>query len=258
MLFCEKYQQCTANTKNSKGDFIVREFFNGLRIKEALIEDFQTIRSQVSDEKIYSVVLATDSDCICIGLWANTYEHLMKTDAKYGYDDRARYIEDSLKKVEDLVKHAQEIRNNKVMDGDEAYANSLQEIADQRLQHIEHVKSGAEEPPTKKWSPGEWNYGGNGNGTVKISELLREYSWEILDENADYNEFHRMFLEYATTGFKEAIPSFGLNLDDVTFFVHMTDDDRAADIARESAKALNTNKVIEQFLAAIGDEQGAM
>ena len=181
-----------------------------------------------------------------------------KTDAKYGYDDRARYIEDSLKDVDDLVKRAQEIRDNKVMDGNEASANSLQEIADQQLQHIERVKSGAEEPPTTKWSPGEWKYGSNGNGTVKVSELLYEYNSEIPNENADYNEFHRMFFEYATAGFKEAIPSFGLNLDDVTFFVHMTDDDRATDIARESSKALNTNKAIEQFLAAIGDEQAAM
>jgi len=46
-----KVSELTRLAKNSKGDFIVREFFNGLRIKEALIEDFQTIRSQVSDEK---------------------------------------------------------------------------------------------------------------------------------------------------------------------------------------------------------------
>jgi len=231
----------------------VREFFSGLKIKEALIEDFQIIRSQAGNEKIYSVALATDSDCICIDLWANTYEYLIAVDVKYGYDDMEKYIKGALIKVDDLVKRAQEIRNNKVMNGGEAYANSLQEIADQKLQWIERIKSGLEAPPTTKWCPDEWGYLSNGEGTAKIYELLCGYDGEIPDANADYNEFHRMFLEYATKGFKDAIPAFGLNLDEVTFFIHMTDDERADDIALNSAKALNTEKVSEQFITVISD-----
>jgi len=152
----------------------------------------------------------------------------------------------------------QKAKSNRVMQGNEAYANSLQEIADQWLRRIERIRNGAEEPPTTKWCPDEWGYLSNGKGTAKIYELLRGYDGEIPDANADYNEFHRMFLEYATKGFKNSIPAFGLNLNEVTFFIHMTDDERADNIARKSAKALNTEKVAEQFIKAISDMYGAI
>lgn len=54
----------------------------GYRIEQALKTDVEKILKKIGDEKIYSVALVTDSDCITLFLAINTYEYLEKEDKK--------------------------------------------------------------------------------------------------------------------------------------------------------------------------------
>ena len=213
----------------------MKDFFQGLipKIQEAAIRDFQDICGQVGDEKIYAAVLATDSDCITLGLWVNTIEQMEKKDTEYGYDDFDAYLKDL-----------------------EQYNLSAEEI--------EKIKNSP--PPTTKWMPDEWAYDSlKAGGTGEISKLLYAKNASSYDElknsQADedayeklYNEYYSLFIETVTKAFHSLVQSnaFGLNPDEVTYFIHMTDDDRADSIAKDSAKVLNTTSVCETFLRDSG------
>ena len=62
--------------------------------------------------------------------------------------------------------------------------------------------------------------------------------------------FTELFFETVTSTFQELIQSnvFGFNPNEVTYFITMSDDDRAEEIENNSAKVLNTKKVYEEFL----------
>jgi len=204
----------------------MKDFFEGLvpKIQEAVIKDFQNIQEQVGSEKIYAAVLATDSDCITLGLWVNTIEQMEKRDIEYGYNDFDAYLK-----------------------GLEQY-NFSDEV-------MEEIKNGP--PPTTKWMPDEWKYASTkAGGTVDISKLLYNKSKAIYDEAGDsmideiYDEFYKLFIESVTTAFHNLIKAnaFGLAPEDITYFLYMTDDDRVNSIVKESAKLLNTAGVCEEFL----------
>ena len=208
----------------------MKDFFNGLvsKIHEAVIEDFKDIQKQVGGEKIYAAVLATDSDCITLGLWVNTIEQMEKKDIKYGYNDFDAY----LKSLEQY--------------------NLLDE-------EIDNIKNGP--PPTTKWMPDEWAYDSTkAGGTVDISKLLFDKSEAFYNEASGsvsdkvYNEFYSLFIETVTTAFRNLIQAnaFGLAPEDVAYFLYMTDDDRVNDIVKESAKLLNIASVSEKLLRDSG------
>lgn len=60
-------------------------FFEDLskRIVTAVKKDMERIIKEVGEEKIYSVALVTDSDCITLYLALNTYEYMKKRDEQY-------------------------------------------------------------------------------------------------------------------------------------------------------------------------------
>ena len=214
----------------------MKDFFIelGSKIEEAVIEDFRHIRSQIGNEKIYAIVLATDGDCITLNLWVNTYEHLEKKDTEYGYHDKEAYINEHQNRL--TSEEIDKIRN------DEDYL-------------------------TLKWVPDEYGYSYDGaSGTVEISKLLFDKSKALYDEidllekseqeqksEEMQTEFCELFLETTTASFLNLIQgnAFALDPEEVTYFIHMTDDDRTDIIAKESAKALNCKKVYEEFLKNI-------
>ena len=208
----------------------MKDFFEGLipKIQEAVINDFQDIQKQVGSEKIYAAVLATDSDCITLGLWVNTIEQMEKKDIEYGYNDFDAY----LKSFE---------RYN---------------LSDEKM---EKIKNGP--PPTTKWTPDEWAYSSTkAGGTVDISKLLFDKNRTLYDEangsatDEIYDEFYSLFIETATTAFRNLVQAnaFGLVPEDVTYFLYMTDDDRVNDIVKDSANVLNATRVCEEFLKDSG------
>jgi hypothetical protein len=102
-----------------------------------------------------------------------------------------------------------------------------------------------------KWIVDEWDY--EAAGTAKICKLLHAQEKALHDEDASdekFDEFYRLFIETVTTAFASLIQSnaFGLDPEKVIYFIHMTDDERADIIARDSAKALNSPKRYEWFL----------
>jgi len=212
----------------------MKGFFNELlpKIQEAVVKDYQEILRQVGGEKIYAAVLGTDSDCITLGLNVNTVEHMTKTDIGYGYHDKEAYIE----------------KWGKYMPPEE-------------IEWLKHKNSPIE---STKWQPGEWGYfSAEPGGTVDISSLLFAKSMAICDELDDlpedefdkiYDEFVVLFMETVTAAFVHLIQNnaFGLDPGEATYFIHMTDDNRAVGIAKESAKRLNSAEVYEQFLKESG------
>ena len=100
--------------------------------------------------------------------------------------------------------------------------------------------------------PDEWDYSSEkAGGTVDICGLLFEKNKSLWDEADEVlEEFCNLFIEAITTAFHNLIQanSFGLAPEEVTYFIHMTDDDRAEKIAKESSKVLNTKNVHEEFL----------
>lgn len=55
----------------------------GNKIQKAIKKDVEKILNEVGEEKIYSVALVTDSDCITLYLALNTYEYMKKRDGEY-------------------------------------------------------------------------------------------------------------------------------------------------------------------------------
>jgi len=196
----------------------------GEKIKEAVKNYYPIMQKRFENENPYAVVFYTDSDCVTLSLIVNTYESLKKTDAEYNDDD----------------------------DDDE----------------------------TTKWFPNEWEYWDDSinSGMQEIAEELSKKNSSIADQvikqrpdlayNPDltdaqridqYNQLSALFEEYRFTeqfletvisAFQELIKSdvFGLDPDEVVYFITMSDDNRAEEIENNSAKALNSKKVYEKFL----------
>jgi hypothetical protein len=188
----------------------MKEIFNGLipKIQEAIIEDYQNIQKQVGDEEIYTAVLATCGDCTTLGLWANTVEYMEKADIKYAESIR-EFEERFPDKNRDFVK-------------------------------------------TTRWFPDEWGYDNTTHAfkMTEVCELLDSIYDEVPETDEVYDEYCRLFIETITTAFANVIQSnaFGIEPEKITCFIHMTDDDRACNIAKDSARVLNSPKMYEQFL----------
>jgi hypothetical protein len=205
----------------------LEKFFKEIKEKiiEAVKDEFPKMRKEFANEKPYAIAFETDSDCVTLSLIVNTYEFLEKKDTEY-----AKLFEDD-------------------------YDDST------------------------KWFPGDWGYwDGNNSGLVKIAdELFEKVSsiWnQVHNQNPHLNprpdltddqivalheqtgpiigeyRFFELFFETVTSVFLELIQSgiFGFNPDEVTYFITMSDDDRAEEIENNSAKVLNSEKVYKEFL----------
>lgn len=68
--------------KDNKGDINMELFFKelGNKIQKAVKKDMKKILKEVGEEKIYTVALVTDSDCITLYLALNTNEYMKEAD----------------------------------------------------------------------------------------------------------------------------------------------------------------------------------
>lgn len=117
---------------------------------------------------------------------------------------------------------------------------------------IKNVKEGT--ASLTKWTPDEWGYSdGKNSQLVEINKLLYD------KENENSNEYERhnaLFFEAVTSAFKNLIAAktFGNNSDEITYFISMSDDERAYEIEDFSAKMLNSESVYQAFLKRKPDE----
>ena len=127
---------------------------------------------------------------------------------------------------------------------DEEYIKLLQE--DLSEEYIKKVKEGS--CSITKWNPAEWGYSdGRNSNLVEVSKLL--YSEEETNSE-EYEKHIDLFFEAVTSAFKKLIDLkiFGKNLEDVTFFISISDDERAYEIENFSAQLLNSENVYKEFL----------
>lgn len=113
-------------------------------------------------------------------------------------------------------------------------------------EQIRNVKDG--KTSFVKWVPDEWGYSDGQNSELsKISGLLYDKEESNSDEYAKHND---LFFEAVASAFKNLIEAnvFGENMEGVTYFISMTDDDRAIAIENASAKLLNPENVYNDFL----------
>lgn len=201
----------------------MQNFFYELskNIKEAVKQEFPKIKKRVGKEKIYAVAFVTDSDCITLWLGVNTNEYLKKKDAE---------IDVEIGDKESFIKE---------------FGDSMS------LDEIEKFRNAP--PETTKWYPDEWGYSDGKNSALnKISELLYKKQESLNSE--EESTYKAMFFETITSAFQELIKS-GVFQDDVgdkTYFITMTDDDRAIEIENSSAESLNSKKNYENFIKEAG------
>ncbi|MCL2638215.1 MAG: DUF4303 domain-containing protein [Oscillospiraceae bacterium] len=194
-----------------KSEINLELFFKEIskKIKAAVKHDFPIMQKNFENETPYAVVFETDSDCVTLSLVVNTYEALKAKDDEYAK---------------------------------KGYGGT-------------------------KWFPNEWRYWPDykqGCEIYKIADELSEMTNSIWDEvrkqtpDMTYEErealceeykFTELFFETVTSAFLELIRSdvFGLNPDEITYFISMSDDNRVEEIENNSAKVLNTEKVYEAF-----------
>lgn len=99
--------------------------------------------------------------------------------------------------------------------------------------------------------PDEWGYSDDDNSELaKISELLYENSESDEYDDKEYEENQKLFFETVTSAFKHLIEEkvFGEYSEKITYFISMSDDDRAEAIENNSAKLLNSPNIYETFL----------
>lgn len=119
-------------------------------------------------------------------------------------------------------------------------------------QDIKSVKEGT--ASLTKWTPDEWGYSdGKNSQLAEISKLLYDKEEENPEE---YEKHSALFFEAVTSAFQNLIAAktFGNNVDDITFFISMSDDERAYEIEDYSAKLLNSERVSQAFLERTPDE----
>ena len=99
-----------------------------------------------------------------------------------------------------------------------------------------------------KWIPDEWGYSdGERSELNKISGMLYEKEKAKPEE---YATNKNIFLQMVISVFKDLINDnvFKCDLDQVTFFVSLSDGERIYEIENYSAKILNSEKMYEQFI----------
>lgn len=73
----------------------------GEKIEQAVEKDVKKILKKIGKEKIYSVALVTDSDCITLFLAINTYEYMKKEDARNLKENSDWYSKEEIEKIKD-------------------------------------------------------------------------------------------------------------------------------------------------------------
>lgn len=114
---------------------------------------------------------------------------------------------------------------------------------------IKNLKEGS--ASLTQWLPDEWGYSDDDNSELaKISELLYENSESDEYDDEEYEENQKLFFETVTSAFKHLIEEkvFGEYSEKITYFISMSDDDRAEAIENNSAKLLNSPNIYETFL----------
>ncbi len=114
---------------------------------------------------------------------------------------------------------------------------------------IKNLKEGS--ASLTQWLPDEWGYSDDDNSELaKISELLYENSESDEYDDEEYEENQKLFFETVTSAFKHLIEEkvFGEYSEKITYFISMSDDDRAEEIENNSAKLLNSPNIYETFL----------
>lgn len=102
-----------------------------------------------------------------------------------------------------------------------------------------------------KWLPDEWGYSdGNKSQLNEISKLLFKHDEETEYDEEEYEESQQLFLETVTSAFKRLIEEnvFGEYSKEITYFISMSDDERAEEIENQSAGELNSRELYEAFL----------
>ena len=218
--------------KQSGGSVFMKTFFNELesQIYKAVKDDFKEIAKKIGKEKINAISLVTDGDCITLRLSLNTVEYMEKTDADYGYSDgssRDRIIA----QIEDKL--------------------SAEEIEKYKSLPLE----------TTKYSPDEWGYHDHdlkGGEVLKISKLLYSKNEKMdFPSEEDYLEWKKMFFETANAALQRLIHEnhFGLDPNDVAYFVCMTDADEVGEeMMNNSLKLLSTQNIYEEFIKGYDEE----
>lgn len=181
----------------------MRAFFDEIStdITAAISADMERVSKEIGDEKIYSVALVTDSDCITVYLAINTeeaFEVFKKT---------------SMEDLKDMFP-----------------ADKLEKLVD-----------------NSRWSTGEWKYSdGSGSELNKVSQKL--YDMEEMD-SAQYEQGKAFFFEAMTNALKNSIEAkvFGENVEDITFFISIADDENTIAIENYSAEQLNSVVNYEKF-----------
>lgn len=184
-------------------------FFKDLgdKIQQAIKKDIQSILKEIDEERIYSVALVTDSDCITLYLAINTYEYMQKEDEKYIKMNQSSFSEEIIKKMQEGTINL------------------------------------------SKWIPAEWGYSdGKNSELTQISKLLYEKEKSLNVE--EYPRYMELFFETIIYAFKQLIESkiFGEKIEEITFFISMSDDERTPEIENYSAKLLNSKNLYEEFL----------
>lgn len=71
------------------------------KLYKAIKKDTKRVLKEMEDEKLYSVALVTDSDCITLFMALNTYEYLETADEDYIEVVKDDLSEEDLKKIDD-------------------------------------------------------------------------------------------------------------------------------------------------------------
>lgn len=197
----------------------MQKFFNELKknIQEAVKLEYPKIEKKTGEEKIYAVAFETDSDCITLCLGVNTYEYLKKKDAE---------LDAEFGDKEAIIKEFG------------------------RYMSIEEIEEYRNAPPeTSKWYPEDWGYfDGKNSAFDKICKQL--YKKQESLKPGEQSEYEAMFFETVTAAFQELIKSGVFNDDsgEITYFITMSDDDRAREIEKYSAELLNSEKNYRDFV----------
>jgi len=99
-----------------------------------------------------------------------------------------------------------------------------------------------------KWIPDEWAY--SAGKESKLNNVSRQLYAKEEENSAVYAENMDLFLEAVTDAWKTLIADkvFGEKTEDITYFISISDDDRAEAIENYSASQLNGKERYEAFL----------
>ena len=111
---------------------------------------------------------------------------------------------------------------------------------------VEGIKNGT--LSMAKWIPDEWAY--SDGKESKLNHVSRQLYAKEEENSAVYAENMDLFLEAVTDAWKTLIKDkvFGEKTEDITYFISMSDDDRAEAIENYSASQLNSKERYEAFL----------